>query len=62
MRMTSIFQRLTVLIGLLAATASSGADERLNLLKNVSRAGAPALTLKMLDQAQPGVRGIGSCA
>ena len=29
------------------------ADERLDLLKNISAAGAPGLTLKMLDQAQP---------
>ena len=29
------------------------ANERLDLLKNISAAGAPALTLKMLDQAQP---------
>ncbi len=31
------------------------ANERLDLLKNVSAAGAPTLTLKMLDQAQPKV-------
>ncbi len=31
------------------------ADERLDLLKHISAAGAPALTLKMLDQAQPGM-------
>lgn len=31
----------------------SVADERLNVLKRISAAGAPALTLKMLDQAQP---------
>ena len=31
------------------------ADERLNLLKNISAAGAPLLTLEMLDQAQPGI-------
>ncbi|MCP4492246.1 MAG: hypothetical protein GY820_33795 [Gammaproteobacteria bacterium] len=29
------------------------ADERLDVLKRISEAGAPALTLKMLDQAQP---------
>ncbi len=29
------------------------ADERLDLLKNISAAGAPELTIKMLDQAQP---------
>jgi hypothetical protein len=31
------------------------ADERLDLLKNISAAGAPELTIKMLDQAQPKV-------
>jgi len=31
------------------------ADERLDLLKNISAAGAPELTMKMLDQAQPKV-------
>jgi len=31
------------------------ADERLDVLKRISAAGAPALTLKMLDQAQPNV-------
>jgi tetratricopeptide (TPR) repeat protein len=31
------------------------ADERLDLLKNISAAGAPGLTMKMLDQAQPKV-------
>lgn len=36
-------------------TASLRADERLDLLKNISSAGAPLLTLKMLDQAQPGI-------
>jgi hypothetical protein len=33
----------------------TSADERLDLLKNISAAGAPGLTLKMLDQAQPKV-------
>lgn len=33
----------------------AAADERLDLLKNISAAGAPALTMKMLDQAQPKV-------
>ena len=32
---------------------SSWANERLDLLKTISISGAPALTLKMLDQAQP---------
>ena len=31
------------------------ADERLDLLKNISAAGAPLLTLQMLDQAQPDI-------
>ncbi|MDH3446557.1 MAG: hypothetical protein OEO18_00290, partial [Gammaproteobacteria bacterium] len=35
--------------------AAAVADERLDLLKNISAAGAPNLTLKMLDQAQPKV-------
>jgi len=39
-------------LGLLSPAA---ADERLDLLKNISAAGAPGLTLKMLDQAQPSV-------
>jgi hypothetical protein len=33
----------------------AAADERLDLLKNISAAGAPELTMKMLDQAQPKV-------
>lgn len=33
----------------------AAADERLELLKNISAAGAPGLTMKMLDQAQPKV-------
>jgi len=34
---------------------SLSADQQLNSLKNISAAGAPLLTLKMLDQAQPGI-------
>ena len=49
MRMRSVF----VFFACLLLAAPSLADERLNLLKNISAAGAPALTLKMLDQAQP---------
>ena len=51
---TSIQVLLLVAIGMgimLPATA----DERLDLLKNISAAGAPELTMKMLDQAQPKV-------
>jgi tetratricopeptide (TPR) repeat protein len=33
----------------------AAADERLELLRNISAAGAPGLTMKMLDQAQPKV-------
>lgn len=35
--------------------SNSWADEKLDMLKNISAAGAPVLTLKMLDQAQPKV-------
>lgn len=43
------------MLGLIAVCANAAADERLNLLKNISAAGAPNLTLKMLDEAQPKV-------
>lgn len=36
-----------------ALSQSAMANERLDLLKNISAAGAPSLTLKMLEQAQP---------
>jgi len=36
-------------------SSNSWADEKLDMLKNISAAGAPVLTLKMLDQAQPKV-------
>jgi len=45
---------LIVVVGLGMAFPAS-ADERLDLLKSISAAGAPGLTLKMLDQAQPRV-------
>lgn len=45
---------LLFVIGQGLATATL-ANERLNLLKSISAAGAPALTLKMLDQTQPKV-------
>jgi len=48
--------KLLVLIALiLGMTTPVLANERLDLLKRVSAAGAPMLTLKMLDQAQPGI-------
>ncbi len=43
--------RLGLVLALIATPAL--ADKRLELLKHISAAGAPALTLKMLDQAQP---------
>ena len=45
---------MLVLLSCLVSTPAR-ADERLNLLKNISAAGAPMLTLEMLDQAQPGI-------
>jgi len=48
--------KLIVLLFLgLSLSQSLFADERLDLLKHISAAGAPMLTLKMLDQAQPGI-------
>jgi hypothetical protein len=47
------FARIILLLGLVGACGVSSADERLALLKHISAAGAPNLTLKMLDQAQP---------
>jgi hypothetical protein len=44
-----------VLLLLLCCNKISWANERLELLKKISSSGAPALTLKMLDQAQPKV-------
>ncbi|MGD8420896.1 MAG: hypothetical protein PVJ78_10695 [Gammaproteobacteria bacterium] len=38
-----------------ALIGQAGANERLELLRNISAAGAPNLTLKMLDEAQPPV-------
>ncbi|TNF89385.1 MAG: hypothetical protein EP300_05600 [Gammaproteobacteria bacterium] len=47
--------KTSLLLILALACAPLAANERLNLLKNISAAGAPNLTLKMLDQAQPKV-------
>lgn len=44
-----------VLLLLALVALPLAADERLELLKNISSAGAPGLALKMLDQAQPRV-------
>ena len=46
--------KLVVLIALGLANPLL-ANERLDLLKNISAAGAPLLTLEMLEQAQPGI-------
>jgi len=42
-----------ITIVLVLAFNSAPANERLDVLKRISAAGAPVLTLKMLDQAQP---------
>jgi len=47
--------RAFLLTALLVLSPLAAADERLKLLKNISAAGAPGLTLKMLDEAQPKV-------
>jgi len=44
-----------MIVLLLGLVTPASADERLDLLKHISAAGAPLLTLKMLDQAQPGI-------
>ena len=49
-RTATVFTLLCLLAG------SVTADERLKLLQNISAAGAPLLTLEMLDQAQPETR------
>lgn len=44
----------SLLVGFFIVLSTSvAADEKLDLLKNISNAGAPFLTLKMIDQAQP---------
>lgn len=47
--------KLLPVLGLIAVVclAPAAANERLDLLKRISAAGAPNLTLKMLDEAQP---------
>jgi len=48
-------QKFNCLIALLfiGLMGNAWADEKLDMLKNISAAGAPVLTLKMIDQAQP---------
>jgi len=51
-----IFRSIFIgLLLLLSCNKTSWANERLELLKIISSSGAPALTLKMLDQTQPKV-------
>ena len=50
-----IVKSLVLLLVGLALQNPVLADERLDLLKRISAAGAPLLTLKMLEQAQPGI-------
>ena len=47
--------KILILLALVGLTSNTWADEKLDMLKNISAAGAPVLTLKMLDQAQPGI-------
>ena len=42
-----------ILLTVICISSNSWADEKLDMLKNISASGAPVLTLKMLDQAQP---------
>jgi hypothetical protein len=51
-----MFRSIPLVLALLFCCIKiSWANERLELLKSISASGAPALTLKMLDQAQPKV-------
>jgi hypothetical protein len=47
--------KILILLALVGLMSNTWADEKLDMLKNISAAGAPVLTLKMLDQAQPGI-------
>ncbi len=49
------FYRYLIYYIVFALSSAAYADQRLDVLKQISAAGAPALTLKMLDQAQPNV-------
>ncbi len=50
--MTVVRILLVITLGM-GLVLPASANERLNLLKSISASGAPGLTLKMLDQAQP---------
>jgi len=45
--------KILISLTLVCLASNTRADEKLDMLKNISAAGAPVLTLKMLDQAQP---------
>ncbi len=45
----------SLILGLFLLAPHAAADKQLDSLKNISAAGAPFLTLKMLDQAQPSI-------
>jgi hypothetical protein len=52
----SMFRSISLVLALLFCCIKiSWANERLELLKDISSSGAPSLTLKMLDQTQPKV-------
>ncbi len=54
--MMRMFRSISLVLALLLCCINiSWANERLELLKSISSSGAPALTLKMLDQTQPKV-------
>lgn len=54
--MMRMFRSISLVLALLLCCINiSWANERLELLKSISSSGAPALTLKMLDQMQPKV-------
>jgi tetratricopeptide (TPR) repeat protein len=55
MMLAAKLKSLLLLVTLLGFATPAFADERLDMLKRISAAGAPFLTLKMLEQAQPGI-------
>jgi hypothetical protein len=55
MMLAAKLKPLLLLVTVVGLATPAFADERLDLLKSISAAGAPFLTLKMLEQAQPGI-------
>ena len=51
--MTMLQSGFFILVFLLCCLTNSWADDRLEVLKRIASAGAPELTLRMFDQAQP---------